>query len=131
MSAALNVVRVSAISLKLIRAHVSLIHRLAEPPKGRGKIVIACFGQTPDQVAVELGSARSGPLRVLRGRVSGRQQALVAQTTAARCARWREFLQRRWQGSEIPEVMPVHPSRKLRAFITPFDRKTIRRPRAT
>jgi hypothetical protein len=75
--AAPNAIAVSAISLDLIRAHVSLIHRLAEPLKGWGKIVIACFGQTPDQVAVELGSARSGPLRVLRGRGGGRLSAFI------------------------------------------------------
>jgi hypothetical protein len=44
--AAPNAIAVSAISLDLIRAHVSLIHRLAERLKGWGKIVIACFGQT-------------------------------------------------------------------------------------
>jgi len=37
-------------ALDLIREHVRLIQQLAEPLKGHGKIVIACFGEAPDQL---------------------------------------------------------------------------------
>src|SRR6266550_936138 len=34
----------------LIREHVRMIQLLAEPLKDEGKIVIACFGEAPDQI---------------------------------------------------------------------------------
>jgi hypothetical protein len=37
-------------ALDLIREHVRMIQQLAEPFRGKGKIVIACFGEAPDQL---------------------------------------------------------------------------------
>jgi hypothetical protein len=35
--------------VSLIRAHVEIINKLAAPLAGQGKLVIACFGEDPDQ----------------------------------------------------------------------------------
>ena len=41
--------RAGAPEVSLIRTHVEIINKLAEPVTGRGKLVIACFGEHPDQ----------------------------------------------------------------------------------
>ncbi len=40
---------VPKIELDLIRTHAEIIHELAAPLVGRGKLIIACFGEVPDE----------------------------------------------------------------------------------
>jgi hypothetical protein len=48
-----------------IRAHVELVHRLAQPLAGRGKVIVAGFGEDPDQI----NPNTSKPARRLRPKV--------------------------------------------------------------
>jgi len=41
--------------VSLIRAHIEIINKLAEPVTGQGKLVIACFGEDPDQTHPSTG----------------------------------------------------------------------------
>jgi hypothetical protein len=44
-----------AIDADAVRAHAELIHRLASPLAGKGKLVITAFGEDPDQLHPKIG----------------------------------------------------------------------------
>jgi hypothetical protein len=65
-----------------IRAHCEIIHELAAPLTGQGKLVIACFGEDPDQLDPKTGASGCPlPPRVVHVEIGNIQTAIDAVAT--------------------------------------------------
>lgn len=45
-----------ALDVAAIREHISILHRLAQPAAGQGKLLIASFGENPDRPHPKTGA---------------------------------------------------------------------------